>query len=209
MIGNWGKSSGGSAFDTEPLKFTYRLDTDSATEPVTQAEMELFIKDVETEDLPLLNSLIKAARKQFEEISGMALINQTYTAFSDVLPGSFFGLRYGRIDSVTSITVFAEDGTPTVVDSSNYYVAKESARVALKSGYSWPTLGQIAEGFQVKFVAGLGADATAVPDDIKTAIKQLVTHYFEYREPISFDEVPEHIRFNILDIARQKRLWNL
>jgi len=209
MLGKYKKPSGGGQFNTEPLKFVYRLDTDSATEPVTRDDMLKFIKDVQTVEYDLLDSLTKSARIQFEEIAGIALINKTYTAFSDVLPCQFLDLRFGRIDSVTTIKVFAEDSSSTTVDASNYYVAKESARVALKSGYSWPSIGQIAEGFQVQYVAGFGADATFVPEDIKTAIKQLATHYFEYREPVAFDEVPESIRFSILDIAKQKRMWNI
>lgn len=191
------------------IKFKYKIKTLPAVEPVLTPEMELFIKDVETIDLPLLDSLTVAARLEVEKLTGLALIEQTWTAYSDILPGRIFELRFGRIISVTTIKVFADDGSSETVPAADYYVAQGDPRIALKHGGTWPSIGQEAEGFQVEFKTGFGTAGSDVPADIIAAIKQLTTLYYEYREPIVFGNLPADIKFTLDTIIRNNKIWNI
>lgn len=194
-----------------PIKFEYELKTAPTVEPVSSTEMQNFIKDVDPADVAELDRLTKAAREQVESLTGEALIFQTWTAYSDVLPDRVFELRFGRIDSVTTIKVFDEAGTPTVVPATDYFVAKISSQVGLKLDKTWPSLGQIQilQGFQVEFIAGIGAASSDIPENIKAAMKQLTTLYFEYREPISFGSLPSSIQFLLNDLVQSNRIRNI
>lgn len=191
------------------IKFKYRIKTKPAGEPVSSGDMQLFIKDVDAVDIPELDRLTKAAREQIELLTGIALINQVWTAYSDILPGRIFELRLGRIVSVASILVFDEDEVSVSVPASDFYIGKGDPRIALKHGKTWPTIGQTSEGFQIEFTAGFGTAGSDVPEDIKAAIKQLTTLYYEYREPIIFDELPTDIKFTLNDIVHNYKVRNI
>jgi uncharacterized phiE125 gp8 family phage protein len=77
-------------------------------------------------------------------------------------------------------------------------------------GKSWPTDQLlIPNNVKIFFTAGFGEDGDAVPSSIKTAIKQLMAHWFEHRESVSEDnlkEVPQAVdllltQYRVLDFA--------
>jgi len=164
--------------------FKYRLITAPAVEPVSLADAKLFLKVDDSADDALITSLIISARESIELYTGRMLINQTWIASNDTTPPAMLELRGGRIDSVTSIKVYDNVGTFQTVDASDYYVDNAGARIALNSGGYWPSATRVLNGFEVEFVGGYGAASTDVPNDLILAVKQLVSHSYEYREPI-------------------------
>jgi len=190
-------------------RFRYKLVTPPDAEPVSEAEMVLFIKDIDDADLPLMNQQITAARQQVESYLNRFLINQTWIASADNAPANIFELSGGRIEQVDNIKVFDNDGNDEEVDSSNYYVDQEGARVGAKSGTFWPNPQQALNGFQVQFVGGYGATAADVPEPIKNAIKQLVVHWYEYREPVMIGSITKVLEFSMIEILNTYRINNI
>ena len=66
--------------------------------------------------------------------------------------------------------------------ASRYYVdlAREPSRVVLRTGETFPTALRVANAIEITYVAGY-ASAAAVPEAIKTAIKQYVAYLYEHR----------------------------
>ena len=62
-------------------------------------------------------------------------------------------------------------------------------RVKLKEGCTWPDHRGF-DSFIVTFIAGYGAAATDVPDELKQGMLQLVGHYYEGRQG---EELPSGI----------------
>jgi len=190
-------------------RFNYKLLTAPAEEPVSLADMKLFIKDVPTQDEPLLTKLIVSSRQLVEEYLNRLLIAQTWLATNDFSPPEVFGLKGGFIQSVDNIKVFAQDGSDETVDSTKYFVDQQGARIAIQTGSFWPIPRQVLNGFQVQYVAGLAADASEVPEIIVTAIKQLVVHQYEYREPVLVGTITKVLEMNLVEELNLFRINNI
>jgi Phage gp6-like head-tail connector protein len=207
------------------------LMTGPATEPVTLAEVKLHGRIDQTADDPLITDMIAAARQLVEKLTGRALITQTWLLRLDRWLGSasadqwWDGCREGAISqldtghveirkapflAITSVNTIAEDGTPTLWASSNYYATKHLGfgRLVKKSAAIWPPIlaGATRQrgGIEITFTAGFGPNASDVPVALRTAIKQLVTHWYENRETsgASMSEVP----VSTMSILQQHRV---
>lgn len=185
-----------------------RLTTPPAIEPVTAAEMDTFLRgdgSLEAADLDLITSLIASAREYVEGYTRRALITQTWTLFLDSWPtvsdnlGWWDGVREGSISqgqrgfielplspllTVTSVKTYGADNVATPFAASSYFLDKNSSpgRLVLNPGLAWPIPGRSINGIEVVYTVGYGPAATDVPSPLRTAVKQLVTHWYENRE---------------------------
>ena len=180
--------------------------TDAASEPITSAEAKSHMRVDHNADDTLIAALIKAARQYLEEISGRALINQTWTLKLDGFPGCgkdrrnisplYTSDRYrwrsqlpiilprAPLSSVSSIAYVDEDGASQTWGSSNYVVdsAGEPGAVYPAEGVEYPDTDDRPNAVTVTYVAGYGAAASAVPQPIKQALLLLVAQWYEHRE---------------------------
>lgn len=202
-----------------------RLVTDAISEPVTLAEAKAFCRvDLSDEDA-LLTSLIVAARRYVEKQTGLALMTQSWTAVLDKWPDGgangfggpwWDGTRQLPISLITSTTTLdipkrpfqavtnikLRDayGTLTTVNPTVYFseVSDMRGRVNRVLGQIWPTVILANSGaIEVTFTAGFdAAPYSGVPDDLMSAVKMLVKHWYDNREPIAegrLGSVPHHI----------------
>ncbi len=167
-----------------------------ATEPITTAEAKTHLVIDHSDDDTYVAALVAAARAYVENYTGRQLVTATWTVDYECFPsGDTIELPYPRLQSVTSVKYYDLAGTQQTFAASKYVVADAApGRIRLVSGESWPqTLPSRAQAVEVIFIAGYGA-ASAVPDDIKHAIKLLVGHWYENRETVivgtSSDSVP-------------------
>jgi hypothetical protein len=178
-----------------------------SVEPVSLANMKLWLK-IETSvtaDDDLVTALIKAARITAEEYTGRKFITQTVDYYLDAIPmarseewwngvrdgalvsldaaQNYFEIPFGPIQSVTSITYYTIDNTANTFSSTNYTsdIYSVPPRICLNSGYSWPSNLRAHNAIKVTVSAGYGSAATSVPDDLITAIKIIVSHWYENR----------------------------
>jgi uncharacterized phiE125 gp8 family phage protein len=198
----------------EGWEFNYELTTAADGDPVTLAEAKAFARidptgdaSADTDNDNIVTELITSATRVFESQSGRALVAQTWTAWLDCVPCSgILQLNKGRIESVTSIKGYDEGGNATTLDSGAYEVDNDNARIGLVGSNTWPDATRQFKSFEVVYVAGY-ADAAAVPEEAKSAIKQMVSHWYEHRETatdLSFQTVPfgTKLLINRLTIGR-------
>jgi uncharacterized phiE125 gp8 family phage protein len=178
----------------------YYLQTAPTTEPISLADAKAQCRVDITEDDGYLDNLIAVARRVCEEWSSprLAMLSQTWLYLADQFPSSdTIELEVAPLQSVTSIKYTDEDGVTTTFASTNYVVDTYSrpGRIRLKSSAAWPavTLREV-NGLVIEFVAGYGNTATAVPEHIRHAVRLLVEHWYENREPVasagSMKEIP-------------------
>jgi hypothetical protein len=104
-----------------------------------------------------------------------------YSRFGPYRPG-VIAVPRPPLQSVTSITYVAADGTSTTLASTEYQVSAGSlGRVAPAYAKVWPVTRPQMDAVRVRFVAGYGA-AAAVPANVKAAIKIMVGHLYENRD---------------------------
>ena len=151
------------------------------TEPVTRAEAKLHARIDTTADDSLIDELITAARKYWEERLHRKFLTQTVTEKFDAFP-SQFRPQYSPLIGVTSIHYNDTGGTDQTLASSVYTVdtATEPGRISLDTGQNWPAAETTDNAVTLTYTAGYGA-AADVPGQYKVLIKMLVTYWYDNR----------------------------
>jgi uncharacterized phiE125 gp8 family phage protein len=101
--------------------------------------------------------------------------------------------------SVDSLKYIDPSGTEQTLDPSKYIVDSDSepARIFPAVGQFWPPVLYVPNAVKITFTAGFTADASQVPQAVKTACLMLVANFYENREaaqPGSFGELPNHVK---------------
>jgi uncharacterized phiE125 gp8 family phage protein len=181
----------------------FQLVTPPAVEPVLLADALSQARIDTSADDTLVGYLITAARQWAENYTGRAFITQSWQMALDLGPVMmerwWDGVREGPVTGLDEITAIALARPPlqavtgvqyfdncdnaTVWPSSNYFVdtVREPGRLALRLGATWPVPSRLTNGIIISYTAGYGADGTSVPEQIKTAIRQLIAHWYENR----------------------------
>lgn len=163
--------------------------TEPAIEPVTLAELKLWVRvDAGAED-DLLNSAIKDAREEAESLTGRSFITTSLELWIKKWPGKLFSLPRANLLDVTSVKYFDDTETQQTLATSVYDVhAPAGARaqkgeISLKPDQEWPCLGCTEWPIRIEYTSGYGATVDTVPEGIKTAIKAKAAFLYANREP--------------------------
>ena len=151
-------------------------------EPVSLEEIKAQARVDDGGEDALLTGLIVAAREWVELYTGRAVMTQTWRLWLQQWPidRAFVEVPRMPLQSVSQVMLYAADETSSVWSSAAYSVDQAAGRMWLRDGQAWPLAGRAMRGISVDFVAGY-ADSAHVPEAIKLAIRQLVTHWFEQR----------------------------
>lgn len=162
----------------------YRLTLVSgpASEPVTTSEAKTNSVVTATGDDAFIATKITQAREYLEQITGRALITQTYEFYLDKFP-RYITLPKPPLQSVTSVTYIDVDGVEQTLATSVYTVDTDNTEGLIYEAYNqdWPSIRYVDKAVKVTFVAGYGNTATSVPSPLKEAILLHVDHLYENR----------------------------
>ena len=201
--------------------------TGPASEPITTDEAKAHLRVDLTDDDALIASLIAAARQHCEAVLSRSFIDTTWELSLNGFPtwgisterlasgrlvypttsvplerltAGRILLPLGDLRSVTAITYLDADGTSqTLTEDTDFQVVTGApGRIVPAFGRTWPAHRIYDEAVTVRFVAGYGADASAVPDCIKHAIKLLVGHWYLHREAVVISgAIPKPLLFAV------------
>lgn len=168
-------------------------------------------------DAAYVTHIIAAARKYFEQQTGLALINQTLKVSFDRVPANRHGnLRHidlprAPLVSITSVNYIDEAGAAQTLSASAYAAGNVGfdgafGRVSLKPESSWPDLGDYPGAFSITFVAGYGAAATSVPEGHRYAILALAAWWYEQRLPVNVGNIVNAVPHHLDALIEQARL---
>lgn len=163
--------------------FTPVLVTPPAELPVTLDEAKLWARVDGNDDDPIMEELIAAAVAYLDGYSGIlgrAIVTQTWR---DEFDGLCRQLRLRMpATSIASVKWRDVTGTLSTIDPANYALQVDTLGnyVRFADTYAFPIGLASLRGAVVEYVAGYGG-AAAVPADLKVAIKQLVTVWYEDR----------------------------
>jgi uncharacterized phiE125 gp8 family phage protein len=172
-----------------------RLITPPAVEPVSVETAKLFLRVDGTAEDAAITSLIAGARETCEEISRRAFITQTWEMILDAWPRDLhLELYRPALQSVTSVKY---------LDSSNVehtwtdYVVDNRSEPGMILFNSLPSSSLLESGaITVRFVAGYGSSAEAVPQRIKDNLLGLIAYRYENREAPG---VPAYVRVAMMN----------
>lgn len=157
----------------------------AAAVPVTTAEYKDHLRVDLSDDDTLIAGLGAGAVEYTEQTTSRTLVSTTYKLTENAIVNGRIELPRSDVTSITSVTLIDDTGSSNVVASSVYELDSTGVRhfVVTSAGEDWPTYDmQASGGVEVVFVAGY-TDAAAVPDALTLALKLLVGHLYEFREP--------------------------
>jgi len=182
---------------------------DPSIEPVDVTTQKAFMRLTTSSDDALITTFISAAREYVELQTKLAMITQTWKLTLDEFPSQdsgvwWDGTRDGALSSlntvqdwielptgpliaVTSFSTFNAADTPTLFTGFYTDTARRPGRVALRSGSVWPVATRGVNGIEIVYTAGFGPAANNVPADLRIAISQIASHWYENREIMTFD----------------------
>lgn len=137
-----------------------------------------------TDDDGQLQAIAEAAYEWVEAYLGRRVLSTTLRAWYDGFDGPALVLPE-PVTAVTSVTTYTTADVSSVVDASTYQVNihRLPPRLVLRSGQVWPTSLRDTAAVAVVYTAGW-ADVYAVPANIKHALRMLVAHWYEHRQPV-------------------------
>lgn len=151
----------------------------------------------------LLESWIKSGRELAEDFHGYSYLTQVYELTFDCFPECTFELPRSPVQSVAWIRYYDSYNNEWTFSPANYVVDLDNcpARIALAFGVSWPgtTLRPI-NGVKIRYTAGFGSSASAVPEKVKDAIALYCAHRNENRA--GEEKIPESF-YNLLRSDRR------
>ncbi|HQR22181.1 MAG TPA: phage head-tail connector protein [Burkholderiaceae bacterium] len=186
-----------------------RLITAPGVEPVSLAEAKAQLRVTASDEDALVSACITAARERCEHLLGRALIDQTWELTLDAFPQAI-RLDNPPISSVTSLSYVDGSGNTVVWGAPNYYVDKsgEPGWIVPAYGGAWPAdVRDQANAVIVRYVAGYGAAAAAVPLAIRQWILLATGTLFETREA---DDVKQKVQHLFVDgLLDRYRIWSV
>ena len=191
-----------------PVRTAYfrgnRIVTEPAAEPNAASDLSTYLRLAGSETT-LLETLITEARQEIEDLTGLAMINQSWKLTLDRWPGDrepwWDGMREAHINalaglpgwvvlprfplsSVTSVTTYDQAGSSTAITVATVFdtdTAQVPGRLCLKSGQAWPVATRDTNAIEIVYVAGYGASAASVPAPLKAAVRDLAAWKYEHR----------------------------
>lgn len=176
--------------------------TAATVDPVSTQELRDFARLDDAIDSNFINSFIKASTMFCEEYTNKSFINRTLKMSLDGVAEVDIPLREGvtvgpieifynrhielpksPVSSVTHIKYYNDSNTESTWATSNYYVDTQSdpAKILLRDGGTWPTNLRKANGIEITYVSGYGANRSDTPEAIRVAIMQYALHLYEHR----------------------------
>lgn len=166
---------------------TLVLTSPPAVEPVSLAEAKSHLRLEAGNEDPLIASLIVTSRLHIETVLGLCLITQGWSWLLDAWPDlAVLRLPMRPVQAIGAVRITAEDGSISSLAPDSYLLDGfgAPARLVRRRGRVWPMPGRNANGIEIAFTAGFGAQPSSVPEDIRHALLLLIAHWYANREPM-------------------------
>lgn len=161
-------------------------------EPLEVSEAKAHLNVSGTSKDTYIESLIITVRRQVETYLRRALITQQWKVYYNCWQNKM-QIPFGRLQIVENESVVVKyrnlSGTLTTLTESDYYWVvndEDPGYIVRKYDATFPELqyGR-PDAIEIAFTAGYGATSSAIPEDIRHAMKLILTNYFEQRGDIA------------------------
>ena len=166
---------------------SWQITTEPATEPITLVEAKAHLRVDFSDEDDYIDTLIVSARRYCEAYCNRVFITQTWRQNLSEWVNPI-QLKVNPVISVTSLKYYdTNEAQQTITDNANNYQKDLNSDVAkIYEGLvnTFPAIGSTINPIEIITVCGYGA-AADVPDDIKHAIKFMVSYFYENREGVN------------------------
>ena len=180
------------------------LSVEPAELPVTVAEAMAHMRVEDAAEVTYVEGLLAAAVEHLDGVAGItgrALVTQTWIWTLDDFPASAedrLELPLPPLQSVSVVEYVDTDGVDQTWSAASYTVVptQKLGFIVPAYGEDWPSVRDETNAVTITFVAGYGA-AAAVKAPLKLAIKELVAHWYENREPVLVGSIVANIPLTV------------
>lgn len=174
-----------------------KVRTAATQEPLTLAETKVFLRvDVDADD-GLITSLITAAREFAEHYTATTLADAAYELALPAFPVDAIELPGGGEVIIESVTYRDTAGEVQTLDPLLYVLSDFGMTPFIYPLDAWPMTGKHPNAVIVRFT-----QAAEVPATVRTAMLELVAHFYEDRENAA--SIPGCVS-RLLDVPRVYR----
>jgi uncharacterized phiE125 gp8 family phage protein len=188
------------------------LVTGPSIEPITLAEVQTHLRVTGQDDY--LNGLITTARKNIERYLNRAIITQEWKVYYDCW-SDCLKIPYPVLQSVQSVKCYDISGTLQTLSAADYYwvvTTEDPGSIVRKYDAVWPDLQDgRPDAIEIAYTAGwvktVSPAVDNVPDEIKHAMKLLITNWYEHRGDIvigTVNKIPNYI----LDLIHTYKIYH-
>lgn len=180
---------------------------------VPLADLKKHLRIVHTDDDAMIADLEQSAVLMAETYTRRVLLESTLVRTMERFPRARKPIYLYRppFTSLTKIDYADADGDPQQLLAADVQQGIHGKVPFLVPGIDedWPDtqVGNI-NAVTVEYVAGW-ADAAAVPQVIKLAIKQLVAHWYEFAEPVIAGTTAGDLPFQVRALLNKERVWEV
>lgn len=188
-------SSGADERAARLIQYSRTRTVEPTEEPVTLDDFRGHgrVDDGLIDDDAQLEEFISAARERVEQVTGAAILTQTWRFRLDAFPdySQPFYLPKSPLQSITSIQYIDLNGATQTLAASTYKVNADTDpatwpnRVALAYGQSWPSSREEIDAVTITAICGWSTVAS-VPRAIKQTIKMLALYWYDRRAAAEF-----------------------
>ncbi len=158
-----------------------------ASEPLTLAEAKNWVKVSDGADDGLLQSLIVSARLAVEAATNRILMTQQWRLVLDAWPANgTLPLPLTPVRSISRVTVVDGAGVAQDQSLSLFKLDASPDRARILLGSPLPAPGVASGGVTIEVVAGYGDAASAVPEPLRLAMRQIIAFWYANRGDGSF-----------------------
>lgn len=191
--------------------------TGPSVEPVTTTEAKTHLNVSGTSKDTYIGTLVTTARRQIERYLNRALINQNWKVYYDywkhemLIPFGNLQIAGASPGPASPVVKYrSTDGTLTTLTEADYYwvvTTTDPGRIVRKHDVTYPELQDgRPDAIEIAFTAGFGATAASVPEEIKHAMKLLITDYYEHRGEVVIGQVNK-IPSYVTDLIHSYKLY--
>lgn len=154
--------------------------------PLDLADAKRFLRleHTDQEDGDILD-MIAAAAEYLTRAAESTLVHTTWISQLDAFPAcNVIALPYPPVVQV-QIEYFDGDGVTQVFNEDNYILRQTGqslSTIVLDPSASWPATESRAAAVSISYTAGYGANADAMPERVRHAMRLLVRHFYDNRD---------------------------
>jgi len=178
-----------------------------ASQPVSLSDAKTQLRVDHSEEDIYISGLVATATAAVEEMTGRALITQTWSLAMNGASGRVY-LPKTPAQSISSITYYDRDEVSQTATAANFHLFSDIYRAWIepKNGYDWPDVFDRQDSLTISYVAGYGS-ANAVPMELKHAILMLLSHWYEERRAVS-EQLLREVPFSVQSlVGLHRRGW--
>ncbi len=158
-------------------------------EPLSLNEVKEWLRIETNRDDDILSALIVSARLLVEQTTRRLLASQHWRIVLDAWPvDGVIVLPLAPVLAIDAVRSRNPSGDVSILNSASYWLQPNSDPPTLQI-LAIPTAPlSVRSGVEIDVTAGYGANAAAVPDPLRHAIRLLVANWYEHRGDAAFGQ---------------------